>query len=105
MTPAAVSQQASITQVSPAELSALPQGVRFIDVREPSEYQADHLERAELVPLGTLFSASRGWDKSAPLLIICRSGNRSSRGAQELLSLGFQNVMNLAGGMMAVRGR
>lgn len=100
-----IAQHPRITQVSPAELSALPPAVRFIDVREPSEYEADHLERAELVPLGTLFSASRGWDKSAPLLIICRSGNRSSRGAQELLSLGFQNVMNLAGGMMAVRGR
>lgn len=97
--------RSAIVPVTPAELDALPSGTRFIDVREPAEYVEDHLPKAELVPLGTLSEASRTWDKSVPLLIICRSGGRSGRGAAELAKLGFQNIMNLSGGMMAVRAR
>jgi rhodanese-related sulfurtransferase len=89
--------------ISVAELPTLAVGIRLIDVREPAEYAADHLEGAELVPLGTLTAAARTWDPAKPLVVICRSGNRSSRGAQELVALGFQNIMNLSGGMMAVR--
>lgn len=97
--------RSSITEVSPRELEQLPPGTRLIDVREPEEYHRDHLANAELVPLGTLSSTAGPWDRSAPLLLICRSGGRSSRGATELEALGFQNIMNLSGGMNAVRSR
>lgn len=92
-------------EVSPKELSSLPEGTRLIDVREPAEFAQDHLDAAELVPLGTLSRTAAAWDKHRPLLVICRSGNRSSRGCQELVALGFDQVMNLSGGMMAVRAR
>lgn len=85
------------------ELDALPPTARIIDVREPPEYEADHLPQAELVPLGSLARAAAAWDKSAPYVVLCRSGGRSRQGAAELVSLGFTNVMNLHGGMMAVR--
>jgi rhodanese-related sulfurtransferase len=90
--------------ITSADLKALPPGTRLIDVREPGEYASDHLDSAELVPLATLSAVARAWDPTKPLVLICRSGNRSSRGAQELVALGFQNIMNLSGGMMAVRG-
>src|SRR5690606_36178676 len=85
------------------QLDALPPTARIIDVREASEYEADHLPEAELVPLGSLGRAAAAWDKSAPYVVLCRSGGRSRRGAADLVSLGFTNVMNLEGGMMAVR--
>lgn len=84
-------------------VETLRRSARIIDVREPDEYAQDHLPEAELVPLGTLARAAANWDRSAAYLLVCRSGGRSRRGAAELVSLGFTNVMNLDGGMTALR--
>lgn len=91
--------------VSPQQLGLIPDEVRFIDVRQPDEFRGDlgHLNRAELVPLETLGEASSAWEKDAPLLLICRSGARSSMAAGMLAGAGFTRLGNLAGGMMAVR--
>lgn len=91
--------------VKVGELEALPEGTRIIDVRQPEEFNGElsHLDGAELVPLGTLQSAASDWDREAPVLMVCRSGGRSGQACQALLRMGFSNVMNLRGGMMAVR--
>ena len=88
-----------------SQLGELPDSVRFIDVRETHEFDGElgHLERAELVPLGTLEQAVKDWPRDAPFLMICRSGNRSGQAANRLTQLGFSNVANLVGGMLAVR--
>jgi rhodanese-related sulfurtransferase len=91
--------------ISFAELSQLPRAARLIDVREPSEFAEDHLPQAESFPLGGLARSAEAWDKKEPLVLICRSGGRSSRGCQELVALGFEDVSNLIGGMMAVRSK
>ncbi|MBZ4333581.1 rhodanese-like domain-containing protein [Corallococcus interemptor] len=89
----------------PSRLDTLGPEVRRIDVREPDEYTGPlgHLPGAELVPLGTLEAASASWPREQPLLLICRSGNRSAKAAQALARGGFQHLYNLAGGMLAVR--
>lgn len=78
--------------------------VRLIDVREPHEFVGGHIAGAELVPLGTVVQAAAGWDRSKPVLLICRSGNRSGRAAAELSRMGFKKLYNLTGGMMAWGG-
>lgn len=93
----------SLRQVSPRELESLPAGTRIVDVREPHEFAEDHLPEAELVPLAQLPGVAKSWARSEPVLVLCRSGGRSSRAAAELQRLGFENVMNLTGGMLAVR--
>lgn len=77
--------------------------LRIIDVREPNEFTGElgHIPSAELVPLGTLLEAAKGWDRSASLLLVCRTGGRSSRAAESLAQRGFGNLMNLRGGMTA----
>ncbi|MEZ4316197.1 MAG: rhodanese-like domain-containing protein [Myxococcota bacterium] len=90
-------------EVSPTD--ALPHlaGLRLIDVRETAELDGPlgHLEGIEHVPLGTVPSAAPTWDRSTPILVICRSGGRSGSAAAHLAQLGFEQVFNLSGGMLA----
>ncbi len=74
---------------------------RLIDVREYPEFAEGHIESSELVPLGTLHSASEGWDRSAPLTLVCRSGRRAEQAKQTLAAKGFQSLNVLQGGVQA----
>jgi rhodanese-related sulfurtransferase len=75
---------------------------RLVDVRGPGELAmpGESVLQAVNVPLDTLVKASQGWDKTEPLVMMCRSGGRSARAAQYLLSAGFTNVASMEGGMM-----
>ena len=74
---------------------------RLIDVREYPEFAEGHIERSELVPLGTLDKASDGWDRSAPLTLVCRSGRRAEEARQTLAGKGFTSLRVLDGGVQA----
>lgn len=77
------------------------------DVREPDEFTGElgHLPGARLVPLGALSASAEDWKKGDPLLIVCRSGARSARAAELLVQAGFESVLNLEGGMLAVNAK
>jgi rhodanese-related sulfurtransferase len=77
--------------------------VRMIDVREPDEWVGDlgHVAGAELVPLATLAEKAKAWSREQEIVVICRSGGRSARGAGILASMGFTKLHNMSGGMMA----
>lgn len=110
-----MNMQTSESALSPGEyesiraedLAHLPTNVRLIDVREPDEFHGElgHLDRAELVPLALLPRMCKSWQKDAPLVMICRSGNRSSQAARALSQMGFTRVHNLVGGMLEVRNQ
>lgn len=78
-------------------------GAKLVDVRQPDEYNGPlgHVAGAVLVPLATVGAAAAGWRRDEPILMICRSGVRSGRAVSELMQLGFTDVYNLAGGMLA----
>jgi sulfur dioxygenase len=94
-----------VMEISAEQLDTLAGDVRRIDVREPSEFHGElsHLEGAELVPLAQIQAACAAWDREGPLLLVCRSGRRSLEAARRLQAAGFERVMNLRGGMIAVR--
>lgn len=77
--------------------------LQLVDVREPDEYRGElgHVAGATLIPLATLRSAAQGFDRTRPIVTICRSGGRSGRAALELATLGFTRVASLRGGMRA----
>lgn len=87
------------------ELKArLDQGkkLNLVDVREPYEHDEFNIG-GMLVPLGQI----RALDvdelesmKEEEVIVYCRSGNRSGQAAMILESLGFNHVLNLAGGML-----
>ncbi|MAS55947.1 MAG: rhodanese-like domain-containing protein [Nocardioides sp.] len=73
-------------------------GALLLDVREPNEWASGHIEGAIHMPLGDLNPASI--PTHSPIVAVCRSGNRSSKAALELLKSGH-DVVNMAGGMNA----
>jgi rhodanese-related sulfurtransferase len=75
--------------------------LQIIDVREPDEYAAGHMPGARLIPLGQLPARTGELDPAKPIVVVCRSGNRSATATEFLLHSGFQDVRNLVGGMIA----
>jgi rhodanese-related sulfurtransferase len=92
-------KQITVAQVGP-HLKAQPKAV-LIDVRMPDEYTEGHAPGAALRPLPELSQWAAGLDKSAPYVVICRSGSRSMKAATQLVGLGFTNITNVQGGMLA----
>lgn len=97
------SAHGAFRQVRPADVAEHRADARVVDVREPGEFNdpLGHIPGAELVPLGTLSEKAASWDREAEVVVVCRSGSRSSRAASALAGMGFRRVMNMNGGMMA----
>jgi rhodanese-related sulfurtransferase len=75
-------------------------GALFVDVREQDEWDEGHITGAVHVSRGHLESRieAAAPDKSQPLVVYCQSGNRSVFATKALEELGYENVVNLAGG-------
>ena len=72
----------------------------LLDVRQPSEYELDHMPGARLIPLGELEEKAAELDKKRRLIVYCRSGPRSRAASLLLSGLGFEQVFNITGGVM-----
>jgi glyoxylase-like metal-dependent hydrolase (beta-lactamase superfamily II)/rhodanese-related sulfurtransferase len=92
-----------ISEITPQSATELRGKVRFIDVREPQEFQEGHIPGSELVPLRSVTDAALGWSPDDPMVLICRSGRRSAQAIQELSRLGFSRLVNLQGGVVQWR--
>ena len=75
----------------------LAAGALVIDVRSPSEFQADRVPGAINIPLGELREAlpKQVKDKQQVLLLHCLSGGRSAIAKQQAKRLGYANAFNL----------
>ncbi|MFJ9721987.1 rhodanese-like domain-containing protein [Streptomyces sp. NPDC101209] len=72
----------------------------LLDVREPYEWQAGHAPRAVHLSLSALAAGARlpSRVQARPLIVICRSGNRSRQAAELLVARGSEAV-DVIGGM------
>jgi hydroxyacylglutathione hydrolase len=75
----------------------------IVDVRSAQEWNHDHLEGAVHIPLPQLLRRAGGIPRNAPLTVVCASGYRSSIAASLLEGRGFERLVNVMGGMYAVR--
>lgn len=75
----------------------------ILDVREQKEYDEGHVLNSKLIPLGKLHDRIGELEKfrERPIVVICRSGNRSSHATGQLTKQGFAQAYNLVGGVMA----
>ncbi|MFC1464985.1 MAG: rhodanese-like domain-containing protein [Candidatus Brachytrichaceae bacterium NZ_4S206] len=108
--PAAAPQQSGtgLTTLPPnvniSEAAALRDaGAFMLDVREPFEWDEYHMPGATLIPLGALPARLNEVPRDKPVVVVCRSGNRSEVGRDILLRAGFTAVTSMDGGMRAWR--
>ncbi len=78
--------------------------VQVVDVRSKQEYQASHVAGAVHIPFIQLPLRIGELDRDRPVLVYCRSGNRSARAGAYLARHGFR-VINLRGGFWPYAGR
>jgi rhodanese-related sulfurtransferase len=75
-----------------------------IDVSDPAEFGKAHVNGARNIPLGQLEKSSElPKNKAQPLVVVCPTGARASRGAAQLKKLGHEKVHTLSGGVAAWR--
>jgi rhodanese-related sulfurtransferase len=75
----------------------------IVDVRDDSEVESGVIQGAKHIPLANLATRLSELEKfkSAPIIVYCRTGNRSGGACKTLTTAGFENVNNLEGGIMA----
>ena len=103
--PAASTDAPAFGLVSPQqalELSATD-GVTVIDVRTPEEFAAGHIDGATMIDFyaDTFADQIGALDQDATYLLYCQSGNRSGQAVALMQQLGFRQVYDMAGGVVA----
>jgi len=96
-------EEAPVREISVRELRRWQEeGLDFqlIDVREPYEYAIANLA-GTLIPLKELPGRSDELRRDAKVVVHCRSGVRSADAIRQLQDLGFDNLYNLQGGILA----
>ena len=72
-----------------------------VDVREPHEFTAGHIDGAQLAPLGGVVRDLGSVEKDREIVLVCRSGNRSGKAQKLLAERGYTSLRNMEGGMLA----
>lgn len=83
--------------------SLVQPNVTLIDVRTSEEYESGHLDKAQNIDFlneELFITEIEKFDKSQPIYIYCRSGNRSGKAATLMQELGFQTIYDLEGGYL-----
>jgi len=95
----------SITAIPPVSLwKKLQQNharLKMVDVREPREFRQKHIPQSTSIPLSRILSKSIELEPDHEIVLICRSGRRSTRAAAVLQQQGYQHVQILQGGILA----
>jgi rhodanese-related sulfurtransferase len=89
-------------EIEPKEAYQRRDALHALDVRAEHEFEGPlgYLPGSCLIPLPELTSRIAEIPAGRPLLIVCRSGNRSGKVCERLSALGIGPVINLAGGMI-----
>ena len=73
----------------------------LLDVREPWEFELSRIEGSKLIPMSELGERITELDPGDETVVVCHHGYRSSYVTQALQRAGFENVLNLEGGLDA----
>ncbi len=76
-------------------------GIVYLDVRTPMEFKSNHIQGFKNIPVDQVPNRINEIPKDKEIVIICQSGARSSSAARFLKQNGYDNVINVSGGMGA----
>lgn len=98
---------AGIWEIQPSWIEDNLRVAQIVDVREPAEFDGPlgRLPGACLIPLGALAQREGELARDRPIVAVCRSGARSAQATVILRKAGFEQVANLAGGMLRWRAQ
>jgi sulfur-carrier protein adenylyltransferase/sulfurtransferase len=91
-----------VPEISAAQLHEMisrGEPVTLIDVREPFEFEIARIAHAKLIPLGSIPERVNEISREGQTVIFCKSGVRSASAIEFLRSKGFDNLLNLEGGI------
>ena len=89
----------SISPKEFAERLEKDEDLRFIDVREPQEFEIARIEKAELLPLSRFNEWIDTLKRDEEIVVMCHHGIRSANVCMFLVREGFEKVFNLDGGI------
>jgi len=89
-----------VPEVTAVDAESGQAGHILLDVRNADEWEAGHAPSAQWTPLPELESVRFQLPMNRRIVCVCRSGARSARAAEALISWGFDAV-NMTGGMQA----
>lgn len=69
----------------------------LIDVRTPAEFVSGHIPTAENIEYQNIVPAMDSMDRLRPVVVYCRTGNRSAHAARALRNAGFATVVDFGG--------
>lgn len=103
-----VSDKRASIEIEPSELAEWmqQQTAEVIDVREPYEREAGHIEGSRHIALNDLAGAAESVPRDRPIVFYCRVGARSQMAAQAFRAAAF-DAYTMSGGLMrwAAEGR
>lgn len=94
----------SVINVDQFEHEIKSQDVQLIDVRTPEEFAEGYIgdaQNMDVLDSINFKTQIEGLDKSKPVYLYCRSGNRSQKAAKVLHDEGFEEIIDLEGGYLA----
>ncbi len=71
----------------------------LLDIREPVELTICQLAGAQLIPLSQMNGRLGEIPRDRPVVVFCHHGIRSARVVTQLRAMGFDNVVNMIGGI------
>ena len=88
-----------ITMSEAVEMMASESDYIILDVRRPDEFAAGHIPNAVNIPNESIGAdeVDELPDKDRPILVYCRSGNRSKQASEKLVRLGYTNIVEFGG--------
>ena len=88
-----------ITVMQAKELREKNPSIQFLDVREPEEVEIGNISKTLHIPLNLIPYKLADIPKEEPLIVYCHHGMRSLKAVEYLKAKGFNNVINLKGGI------
>lgn len=83
------------------KMDSKPANVVYLDVRTPMEFKSNKIKGFKNIPVDQVPNRLGEIPKDKEIVVICQSGARSSSAVRFLKQNGYENIINVSGGMGA----